>query len=138
MPLNANEQYMLELINAERVKVGAPALAFDATLVRSSEAHSQWMIGTDTFSHTGVNGSSPGDRMHDAGYTTQAGWGENIAWASLRGAPGTRDEVELLHTNLMNSPGHRANILRPEFGRLGIGIMDGGARGLMVTQNFRN
>ncbi len=39
---------------------------------------------------------------------------------------------------LMNSPGHRANILYPEFGRVGIGIMDGGIRGLMVTQNFRN
>ncbi len=38
----------------------------------------------------------------------------------------------------MNSPGHRANILYPEFGRVGIGIMDGGIRGLMVTQNFRN
>jgi uncharacterized protein YkwD len=38
----------------------------------------------------------------------------------------------------MNSPGHRANILKPQFGRVGIGILDGGRRGLMVTQNFRN
>jgi len=38
----------------------------------------------------------------------------------------------------MNSPGRRANILRPQFGRVGIGIMDGGVHGLMVTQNFRN
>jgi uncharacterized protein YkwD len=38
----------------------------------------------------------------------------------------------------MNSPGHRANILQPRFGRVGIGILDGGRRGLMVTQNFRN
>ncbi|MGI8734206.1 MAG: CAP domain-containing protein [Pyrinomonadaceae bacterium] len=38
----------------------------------------------------------------------------------------------------MNSPGHRANILTKDFGRVGIGIMDGGVRGLMVTQNFRN
>jgi uncharacterized protein YkwD len=39
---------------------------------------------------------------------------------------------------LMNSPGHRANILRPAFGRLGIGIVDGGYRGIMVSQEFRN
>jgi uncharacterized protein YkwD len=38
----------------------------------------------------------------------------------------------------MDSPGHRANILRPAFGRLGVGVLDGGVRGLMVTQNFRN
>jgi uncharacterized protein YkwD len=38
----------------------------------------------------------------------------------------------------MNSPGHRANILRPQYGRLGIGILDGGIRGLMITQSFRN
>jgi uncharacterized protein YkwD len=38
----------------------------------------------------------------------------------------------------MNSPGHRANILRQQFGRVGIGIMDGGMRGLMVSQEFRN
>ncbi len=38
----------------------------------------------------------------------------------------------------MNSPGHRANILHKDFGRVGIGIMDGGIRGLMVTQNFRD
>jgi uncharacterized protein YkwD len=36
------------------------------------------------------------------------------------------------------SSGHRENILHPQFGRAGIGIMDGGTRGLMVTQNFRN
>jgi uncharacterized protein YkwD len=38
----------------------------------------------------------------------------------------------------MNSPGHRANILKPEFGRLGIGILDGGFYGLMISQEFRD
>jgi len=38
----------------------------------------------------------------------------------------------------MLSPGHRANILRPQFGRMGVGILDGGVHGLMVTQVFRN
>ncbi|MDQ3129497.1 MAG: colicin V production protein, partial [Acidobacteriota bacterium] len=44
----------------------------------------------------------------------------------------------IAHTGLMNSPGHRANILQPNFGRVGIGVLDGGRRGLMITQNFRN
>jgi uncharacterized protein YkwD len=55
--------------------------------------------------------------------------GENLALAPT---------LQLAHTGLMNSPGHRANILRPEFGRLGIGIMDGGYHGIMVSQEFRN
>jgi uncharacterized protein YkwD len=55
--------------------------------------------------------------------------GENLALAQT---------VTVAHTGLMNSPGHRANILRPQFGRVGIGIMDGGMRGLMVSQEFRN
>ncbi len=38
----------------------------------------------------------------------------------------------------MNSPGHRANVLHASFGRLGIGILDGGYRGIMVSQEFRN
>jgi uncharacterized protein YkwD len=38
----------------------------------------------------------------------------------------------------MNSPGHRANILYPQFDRIGIGIMDGGIRGLMISQELRN
>ena len=40
------EQYLLELINAERAKVGAQPLAFDGDLNEASEGHSQWMIGT--------------------------------------------------------------------------------------------
>jgi uncharacterized protein YkwD len=55
--------------------------------------------------------------------------GENLALAP---------SVPLAHAGLMNSPGHRANILRRQFGRVGIGIMDGGAHGLIVTQKFRN
>ena len=48
------------------------------------------------------------------------------------------DEALIMHTGLMNSPGHRRNILRPQFGRVGIGILDGGRHGIMVTQVFRN
>jgi uncharacterized protein YkwD len=55
--------------------------------------------------------------------------GENIALAQT---------LSVAHTGLMNSPGHRANILNPAYGRLGIGILDGGIYGLMITQNFRN
>ena len=55
--------------------------------------------------------------------------GENLALAQT---------LEIAHRNLMNSPGHRANIMSPAFGRVGIGIMDGGFYGLMISQEFRD
>ena len=53
--------------------------------------------------------------------------GENLAYAPT---------VEIAHQGLMNSPGHRENILRPSFGRVGIGVIDGGVYGKMFTQDF--
>lgn len=138
---NAFEQYMMELVNAERTAAGVQPLAFDSALNGSAELHSQWMIATDTFSHTGAGGSTPTDRMIAAGYQLTGAWGtgENVGWQSLRGAPGIADDVYDLHVGLMNSPGHRENILRPEFRELGIGIETGeyqGWTGAFVTQNF--
>lgn len=138
---NAYEQYMLELVNAERAKVGAQPLAFDSNLNTASENHSAWMIATDTFSHTGAGGSDPGARMTAAGYVFSGSWawGENIAWASTRAPAGLQDEVLLLHTNLMNSSGHRANILNDSYREIGIGFevgQYGSYEGAFVTQDF--
>ena len=78
---SAHEQLMLELINADRARNGAQPLAFDDNLNTAAENHSQWMIDTEIFSHTGINGSSAGDRMKAAGYVFSGSWswGENIA-----------------------------------------------------------
>ncbi len=136
-----SEQYMLELINAERAAVGAQPLVFDDNLQESTEVHSRWMLASDVFAHEGANGSSPGERMKEAGYRLTGTWAsaENIAWVSLREPEGYRDEVRLLHKNLMNSPGHRENILNPDFEEIGIGIKIGNMQGwdaAVVTQNF--
>lgn len=138
---SATEQYLLELINAERAKVGAQPLAFDGDLNEAAEGHSAWMIATDTFSHTGSGGSSTGQRMSAAGYefTGSWAWGENIAWAMTRAPAGYQDEVQLLHTNLMNSSGHRANILNDTYREVGLGLEIGeygGREGAFVTEDF--
>ncbi|MEE1657901.1 CAP domain-containing protein [Microvirga sp. CF3062] len=135
------EQLMLELVNRERAKTGAQPLAFNGDLNESADAHSNWMISADIFNHTGLGGSSPHQRMINAGYSFTGSYasGENIAWASLRGPAGLQDEVELLHTNLMNSPGHKANILNGNFQEAGIGFQNGGYLtwdAAFVTQNF--
>lgn len=129
------ETLFLQLINEARAIAGVKPLAFDGELLDSSDAHSAWMDQTDTFSHTGVSGSSAGARMTSAGYGWQ-GWGENIAYVS--GAM-TEATVRQLHTNLMNSPGHYANIVNGSYEEIGIGLKQGTINGynvVFVTQNF--
>lgn len=138
---SAYEQYLLELINAERAKAGVQPLAFDNDLSEAAEGHSRWMLATDTFSHTGSGGSTPTQRMKAAGYTLAGSWatGENIAWATTRSPTGYNDEILLLHNNLMNSSGHRANILNGNFREVGLGFEVGDYRGRssgFVSENF--
>jgi uncharacterized protein YkwD len=119
---------MLDMVNGERAKQGLRPLKSDPELGEVARAHSADMLERGYFSHVTPDGKDPFDRMRQANlrYLTA---GENIALApSLSGA----------HRGLMNSPGHRANVLRPQFGRLGVGVLDGGRQGLMITQDFRN
>jgi uncharacterized protein YkwD len=122
------ESQMLELINQERVAAGLKPLVADPELTEVARKHSTDMFARGYFAHVTPEGRSPFDRINEAGITYRTA-GENLALAPT---------LTMAHTGLMNSPGHRANILRPEFGRVGIGNMDGGRRGLMITQNFRN
>ena len=135
------ERYMLNLINAERAEVGRKPLAFDPDLNEAAESHSEWMLRTDRFSHTGAGGSGSQQRVDAAGYDLTGGWilGENIALTTAPPPAGDRDEVRELHQDLMRSSGHRANILDSDFTELGIGIEVGdfgGRTTVVVTQDF--
>ena len=122
------EQEMLSLINAVRASEGLLPLIWDEKLAVISREHSTDMFARGFFSHTNPDGQSPFDRIAEAGITYQAA-GENLAYAAT---------VELAHNGLMRSVGHRANILEVDFGRVGIGIIDGGIYGKMFTQNYRD
>lgn len=138
---NSLEWQMLDLINEERTSRGLNPLRLELRLNDAAEDHSQWMIDADKFSHTGAGGSSHTARVRDANFDLSGSWriAENIAWQSVRGAPGLADDVINLHDALMNSSGHRANILNPNLEVIGIGIERGdykGWDGIFVTQNF--
>jgi uncharacterized protein YkwD len=122
------EQRMLELVNQERAAAGLRPLAPDPELTEVARQHSTDMFARGYFAHDTPEGLSPFDRMRAANIHFLTA-GENLALAPT---------LSVAHTGLMNSPGHRENILRPQFGRVGIGIMDGGLRGLMISQEFRN
>ncbi|MES2938286.1 MAG: CvpA family protein [Pseudomonadota bacterium] len=122
------EARMLELVNEERAKEGLKPLKADPELAEVARAHSRDMFARGYFSHVSPDGGKLSDRMRK-GELRYLLAGENLALAPT---------LPMAHQGLMNSPGHRANILRPQFGRVGIGVLDGGRHGLMVTQDFRN
>ncbi|WP_066838587.1 CvpA family protein [Rufibacter ruber] len=122
------EAQMLELINEERAAEGLAPLVADTALRRVARLHSTDMFRRGYFSHYTPEGLSPFDRIREHRVPFVVA-GENLALAP---------SLEVAHEGLMNSPGHRANILRKQFGRVGIGVMKGGIHQLMITQNFRN
>ncbi|RJE80887.1 CAP domain-containing protein [Paracoccus sp. JM45] len=137
----AAERYFLQLINEERAGYGLQPLMLETRLNDSSQAHSGWMLGRDVFSHQGAGGSSATDRLRDANFPLEDSWRvtENLAYVSADRDGTLFDEVRQLHQNLMDSPGHRANILDPDVDYIGIGLQTGdfnGTRVLMATQNF--
>lgn len=122
------EARMLALVNEERVKRGLQPLKADPEMTSVARAHSHDMFSRGYFSHYTPEGKDPFDRMKKANVRFLTA-GENLALGQT---------LNICHQGLMNSPGHRANILKPTYGRLGIGILDGGIRGLMISQEFRN
>ncbi|HEX2172666.1 MAG TPA: CvpA family protein, partial [Dehalococcoidia bacterium] len=109
----AAEARMLELLNRERTSRELPALQLDPTIVPVARAHSRDMFERSYFSHQTPDGLTPVNRLRQGGVEFLVA-GENLAYAPT---------VERAHEGLMKSPGHRENILRPEFGRVGIGVI---------------
>ncbi|HRF48356.1 MAG TPA: CAP domain-containing protein [Anaerolineales bacterium] len=103
---------VLALTNAERAKVGCPALTINNTLGIVAQAHARDMGDNDFFSHDSLNGDSPFDRMTAAGYRFSSA-AENIA--AGYGTPAS------VVAGWMGSSGHRANILNCNLTEIGIG-----------------
>ncbi|ABO49904.1 Allergen V5/Tpx-1 family protein [Desulforamulus reducens MI-1] len=122
----ADEQAMLNLINKERAAAGLKPLAYDAKLTELARMKAQDMITNNYFSHTSPTYGSPFDMMKKFGVVYHYA-GENLAGAA---------DVNTAHVNLMNSPGHKANILKPEYTKVGIGVVKGGRYSKIFVQLF--
>lgn len=124
---NQAEKDMFRLVNKERTERGLKPLKFaTGSLQEVARLHARDMFERGYFSHYNPEGESPFARMEKAGVSFTAA-GENLALAPT---------VTLAYQGLMNSPGHRANILSPDFGTIGIGVIDGGIYGKMFVQEF--
>lgn len=114
-----------ELVNIERAKAGLAPLTFDAeissaALIRSKEIET-------SFSHTRPNGSSFSTVLRENGIAFR-GAGENIAWGQF--------SPEEVMNGWMNSEGHRANILNPNYTKIGVGHYQNAAGRNFWTQLF--
>lgn len=124
--LTSLEQQMVNLVNNARSQNNVPALTVDMPLTNVARVKAQDMIDNNYFSHYSPKYGSPFDMMKSFGIKFVAA-GENIAGNS---------NVQSAFNALMNSPGHRKNILNPDFTHVGIGIKKGGPYGYMISQMF--
>ena len=168
MTISAEEQYLLELINRARLDPLAEAeryalslnsgltsgtisssakqvLAHNHLLEDAAQQHSDWMLRTNTFSHTGQGQSSPGDRMVDAGYDFYGRWSwrENLAWTGTTSNLNLQAAIEAHHEGLYRSEGHRVNTFAADVNEIGVAqvrgdFSNGGTtfNASMLTLNF--
>lgn len=110
------EEQVAVLVNKERTSRGLKPLTHRADLKNVAEKKAQDMINSNYFSHTSPNYGSPFDMMKTFGISYQMA-GENIA-------KGQKSPQEVMNS-WMNSPGHRENILKPEYDAIGVGYYNG-------------
>jgi uncharacterized protein YkwD len=133
---STQQQEVLRLINQRRATgcncgtkfyPKAPALTLDSRLNKAANVHATDMTTKNFFSHTGSDGSQPWDRIKRQGYNW-ANAGENIAAGY--------NSASTVVQGWINSPGHCANIMNPQFVHLGVGYSTGGSYRYYWVTNF--
>jgi uncharacterized protein YkwD len=129
------EAYLTNLVNQHRAAAGSPPLTLDQTLSLASRAHSCDMQQHQQLSHTGSDGSSPGERISAVGLRFST-WGENIG--DSRGM-GAQAGIAAIDQAMMAEPltrgDHHWNIVNPAYTRLGIGVILVGSQ-VWFTEDF--
>jgi uncharacterized protein YkwD len=107
------EQEVAELINQHRRANGLPAVTLISELTQAARRHSRDMADNNLTSHTGADGSTPGQRIQEAGYDWVA-WGEIIAW-------GYGGDPERVVNGWMDDQPHKDIILSSSYQDFGVG-----------------
>lgn len=165
MGLTADEQLLIELINRARLDpvseaerlghdlneglrpgtISAEAkqvLAPNDALMASALGHSQWMLETDTFSHTGKGGTRASERMEQAGFefVGSHSWSyENIALGGSTSQLNRNTQIVERYVDLYESESHREATFAPEIREIGVAHEMGRYQGFnasMLTENF--
>jgi uncharacterized protein YkwD len=107
----------------------------DITLIDIARAHSDDMLKRNYFSHVSPDGKSIRDRIFPAYSRALSQAGENIWSGHGYGYSDSTLMARAIMDSWMNSPGHRANILNPNYNYIGVGVSAMGKE-VRATQNF--
>ena len=133
--LNEVERRIYQLTNEARRKYHLPPLDKDDALVAPARAHSYDMLARNFFNHVNPDGKAPQDRMAPAYSRTLARTGENIWSGHGYDYSDSKLMARVIMDSWMTSPGHRANLLNPDYTHLGVGVIAVGKE-IRATQNF--
>ncbi|WP_339197634.1 S-layer homology domain-containing protein [Solibacillus sp. FSL R5-0449] len=125
-----SEQLMVELMNQARAAEGVAPLTHSPQWAAIARNHSKDMIDNNYFSHTGLTGTTPYDRMISGGMSKSdlSTWGENISYGHYN--------VIYAHEGFMNSKGHRDNLLQPAYKNAIVGLEYSSKKSPYFTINF--
>jgi len=121
----AKERQVLDMINDDRAEEGLDPLRLDLTLTKLARMKAADLVENNVFSHTSPTYGNPIQMLKSYGITYKS-MGENL---------GTAGNIWVVHYRLLASPGHRANIMDPDFTHVGIGIVPNGS-GVLVCELF--
>jgi len=121
-----SEENMLKLVNIERQKIGLKLLISKDGAISVARDYAKDMWERGYFSHFSPEGEDISVRLEKSGIKFNS-VGENLALAPT---------LLVAHNGLMNSEGHRSNILNPIYTHLAIGVIDNGVYGKIFVQIF--
>lgn len=139
------EKMIHELTNNERIKHGLEPLTNDNRLHKLAKSHSQDMIQNNFFDHINLDGHGPTERgkvsgvecvkhYEDGSYSY--GIGENLQKLIGYNVEDVEQNSKIIVDDLMNSPGHRENILHERYSLIGVGVEFYGTMNTYTTQKF--
>jgi uncharacterized protein YkwD len=120
-----DDERLAAMIRAAREAPGLPSLLRDRRLDDVARKHAVRMARAGQLAHDAGDGD-PFDRLRESGIDARYG-GENVAHAPT---------VSLAHRALWDSPSHRANLLRREFDRVGVGVVRDDRGDAWVVETF--
>lgn len=121
------EYQLFDLTNASRENHDLPILTWDDHVRETAREHSMDMAENQYFDHTNLQGQSPFDRMKEDNIRFITA-GENLAYGQFSSI--------FAHEGLMNSLGHRKNILQESYEYLGVGVAFNNESHPYYTENF--
>jgi uncharacterized protein YkwD len=127
--LSTSEAALLRVVNETRAAKGLQPLHLDESLERAARSHSEDMLSDHYFAHGDLGARLSAFQVH----ARLAG--ENLAWGS-----GRLGVAQAIVAAWLRSPPHRANLLQPDYTRIGIGAVHGTFEGYsdttLVTADF--